>query len=247
MAKPSPSILFLTATGTGLGKTALSAALLIWASRMGLRPAYVKPVQAGPGDDGATGDAEWVKSRIPDGIPCTTLVSLNQPASPHWAAQREGVTLDPARLIDGVRIASRERDLVVVEGSGGLAAPLNAQGLTLAEIALWEDWHPLLVSAPGLGTLSHTRTAYAYALQLGLRLRAFCFSRSRAQDESPESLAMESENARLLHSLTGMDFLGALAHGAAATGLAADRASHSNRELSSPLEQGFLRFWESLR
>jgi dethiobiotin synthetase len=196
-----------------LGKTFVSYALLAWAKNQGLRCGYVKPVQAGSIDlnsHEASGDAEWIAAKLGKTLPVNTLFRLTQPYSPHWAAEKDGVEIDPQRLIEGVNTLAKDKDFLLVEGAGGLAAPLNHHGLTLAEIAHWQKWNPLLVAAPGLGTLSHTRTAYAFGLQLGLRIRAFLFSRTRVENESPEALAMEKENARLISHLTGMDFLGSL-------------------------------------
>jgi len=119
-------ILFITGTGTDVGKTALSLAVLLWAKHRGLNAAYLKPVQCGnfpfgnPPREG--GDADWIRT-LSGGMPAYVTCALPLAASPHLAAEREGILIDPARLRREAETHAAARDLLILEGAGGAGGP----------------------------------------------------------------------------------------------------------------------------
>jgi dethiobiotin synthetase len=134
----------VTGTDTGIGKTVFAAGL----TRL-LDAAYWKPVQAGLGEETDT----LVVRRLSGLPPERTLPEawrLTSPVSPHWAAERDGVTIDPSALI----LPSIARSLVI-EGAGGLMVPLTRQVLYIDVLARWGA--PVVLCArTTLGTLNHT-------------------------------------------------------------------------------------------
>jgi len=140
----SPVQLVVCGTDTDVGKTVVSALLV-----QGLGAHYWKPVQSGLEDGGDSGRVQ----RLLD-LPAERLwpeaYRLTAPVSPHWAAERDGLTIDPARLAlpawDGP---------LVVETAGGLLVPLRRDWLQIDQIAAW-GLPVLLVARSGLGTLNHT-------------------------------------------------------------------------------------------
>lgn len=166
-----PSVVVVTGTSTGVGKTVATAALAVALSRRGSSVVVVKPLQTGvaPAEDG---DAQEVRRLVgPDPrVEVRELVRLRDPLAPDTAARREGVPLPSVADHAGV-IAdlARSADVVLVEGAGGLLVRLDEAGATLADlgIALRDAGTGvgyLLVVAPGLGTLNHTAlTAEALA------------------------------------------------------------------------------------
>jgi dethiobiotin synthetase len=136
--------LVVCGTDTDVGKTVVSALLV-----EGLGARYWKPVQSGVDGGGDTGRVAALLD-----LPVERIVPeayrLAAPVSPHWAAEREGVTIDPARLAlppgDGP---------LVVECAGGLLVPLRRDWLQIEQIARW-GLPVVLVARSGLGTLNHT-------------------------------------------------------------------------------------------
>jgi dethiobiotin synthetase len=136
--------LVVCGTDTDVGKTVVSALLV-----EGLEARYWKPVQSGV--EGG-GDRDRVAALLD--LPAERIVPeayrLAAPVSPHWAAEREGVAIDPARLAlppgDGP---------LVVECAGGLLVPLRRDWLQIEQIARW-GLPVVLVARSGLGTLNHT-------------------------------------------------------------------------------------------
>ncbi len=139
-----PRCFFVTGTDTGVGKTVISALLAA-----GLEAYYWKPVQSGS-DQGLDSQqvALWAGLDREKIIP--EAYTLRQPLSPHLAAERDGVFIDPQRL----HIPDAQGTLVI-EGAGGIMVPLNNDLLIL-------DWVrslavPVLIVAPNrLGVINHT-------------------------------------------------------------------------------------------
>src|SRR4051812_46132245 len=86
--------IFVTGTGTDIGKSALSLAILLWARQRGLKAAYYKPIQCGSfpfgPDSGDYTDATWIQTFIPESISTHVTYTFPSAVSPHLAAEREG-------------------------------------------------------------------------------------------------------------------------------------------------------------
>ncbi len=136
--------LVVCGTDTDVGKTVVSALLV-----QGLGAHYWKPVQSGTDGGGDTGRVQQLLGLPPERV-WPEAYRLTAPVSPHWAAERDGVTIDPARLA----LPAGDGPLVV-ETAGGLLVPLRRNWLQIEQIAVW-GLPVLLVARSGLGTLNHT-------------------------------------------------------------------------------------------
>lgn len=153
------SLLIVSGTGTGVGKTVTTAAVAALACARGQRVAVVKPAQTGElaGEQpGAPGDLAVVAA-------LTGLDDLHElarypdPLSPEAAARTAGLPpLDLRRAADHIAGLAQDRDLVIVEGAGGLLVRYDPAGSTIADLAAMLDAPVLVVAASGLGTLNHT-------------------------------------------------------------------------------------------
>lgn len=236
-------ILFILGTGTDVGKTGLSLAVALWAHARGLSAAYHKPVQCGEQAFGnplhSGGDAEWLAAVSGGTIPAYVTYRLRLAASPHLAAEREGVSLDPARILADLEGLAQTNDLVLCEGAGGAAVPMDRSGTSLAGLAAARAWPALLACAPGLGTLHHSLATAAWLRQAGTPLAGFAFCHRNA---APDSLA--EDNQRTLAHLTGLTWFGAVPWSAA---LAAGRplAAAESAALWAPLAAGLDAWWKA--
>jgi dethiobiotin synthetase len=160
-ARALPSVLLVTGTGTGVGKTVVTAALATLVRRRGSSVTVVKPAQTGVGPDDP-GDVDEVRRLVGDDLTTHELVRLRDPLSPEAAARREGVELPPvAALARRVRELAADADVVLVEGAGGLLVRLDSRGGTLADLGTalrytGTSCGVVVVAAAGLGTLSTT-------------------------------------------------------------------------------------------
>jgi dethiobiotin synthetase len=153
------SVVLVTGTGTGVGKTVATAALAAVVRDRGSSVAVVKPAQTGV-LPGVAGDVDEVRRLVGDDLVTHELVRLRDPLAPEAAARLEGVSLPPvathARRIGEI---TGESEVVFVEGAGGLLVRLDQRGGTLADIGTGLRYKGVgcgvvLVASAGLGTLN---------------------------------------------------------------------------------------------
>lgn len=141
-----PQRVFVTGTGTGVGKTLVSAILAAaWNAD------YWKPVQAGLRPPT---DPDWVAiARGGEGGKVyAPRYSLSMPASPHIAARAEGICITREALLQALPV---EADRLVIEGAGGLMVPLD-QDFFVADLPRLFDARVILVSRNELGSINHS-------------------------------------------------------------------------------------------
>jgi dethiobiotin synthetase len=162
---------FVTGTGTGVGKSVVAAALCAALAARGERVAAFKPAVTGldepagewPPDHELLADAAAAGQSPAEVAP----YRFGPPVSPHYAAELAGETIEPALLVAAVRRAARGADAVVCEGVGGLLVPITP-GYLVRDLAV-DLGLPLLVAArSGLGTINHTLLTVESARAAGL-------------------------------------------------------------------------------
>jgi dethiobiotin synthase len=148
-------VLVVSGTGTGVGKTVVTAAIAALAIARGDRVAVVKPAQTGTAA-GEIPDTETVR-RLTGLADTHELARFPDPLSPEAAARTAGLApLDLRAAADYVATLAESRDLVLVEGAGGLLVRYDPDGGTIADLAAALDAPVAVVAAAGLGTLNHT-------------------------------------------------------------------------------------------
>jgi dethiobiotin synthetase len=148
------STIVVTGTGTGIGKTIVTAAVAAAAHANGQSVAVVKPVQTGV-DSSESGDIDVVR-RLSGVADVHEFARYPDPLAPATAARRAGVPVIPVETQAQMVGALRDRDLVLVEGAGGLLVRLDEQDHTIADLAAAIDADVLVVATAGLGTLNMT-------------------------------------------------------------------------------------------
>jgi dethiobiotin synthetase len=135
--------LFITGIGTDVGKTIASAIVV-----ESLEADYWKPIQAGDLDNS---DSHKVRSFVSNDKSQfhENSYRLNTPASPHIAAELDGVTIDLKQITE-----PKTKNHLVIEGAGGLLVPLNDKDFVVDLIQ--KDYKVVLVSRHYLGSINHT-------------------------------------------------------------------------------------------
>ncbi|MGH3725953.1 MAG: dethiobiotin synthase [Mycobacterium sp.] len=183
------TVLLVTGTSTGVGKTVATAALAAAAVSQGIKVTVCKPVQTG--DDR---DADEV-ARLSGVTRVETLAFYPEPLTPVVAANRAGLRLlDRVEMAQAIRRLDSPGALTLVEGAGGLLVELGADGVTLRDLARHLDAAVLVVTTADLGTLNHTAlTMEALAAQsvpcAGLVVGSFPADPDLAQRLNREDLA----------------------------------------------------------
>src|SRR3954468_11730849 len=159
----------LTGTGTGVGKTVVTAAVAALALEGRRSVAVLKPAQTGVGPD-EPGDLAEVERLAGSDVTTWELGRFPDPLAPGTAARRPGLPPVPPSAAAAAAVElSRGHDQVIVEGAGGLLVRYDDNGGTLADVA-WSIGAPVLIVADaGLGTLNATALTAEALRQRGIR------------------------------------------------------------------------------
>ena len=161
--------LFVTGTGTGVGKTIVSAALLASMKAAGESVRAYKPIVTGLAEPQGKWPHDHEVLALASGMAAEEVapVRFDPPVSPHLAAAMFGGHIEPASLIAGARAA----DILVVEGVGGLLVPLT-DDFSVRDLAVELGLPLVIASSPELGTINHTLLTIEAARTVGLEVAA---------------------------------------------------------------------------
>lgn len=183
------SVLVVTGTDTGIGKTVFAAGL---AGALGA--CYWKPIQAGLDPDGDK-DVVARLSGLPAGHILPEAYRLTTPASPHLAARIDGVDIGLDRLnlprVDGP---------LVVEGAGGVLVPIS-ETLLMADLFAHWGQPAILCARTGLGTINHSLLSVEALRARGVPIAGIAFIGDPHE-----------ENERIVPHLANAPSLGRLPH-----------------------------------
>ncbi|MYR05255.1 ATP-dependent dethiobiotin synthetase BioD [Gordonia sp. SID5947] len=200
-------VLAVTGTSTDVGKTIVTAALVVAAVDAELTAAVCKPAQTGiaPGEPGDLAVIE----RLAGPVATAECARFPDPLAPDTAARRAGMdALDPEAVAAAVGAMSAAHDVTFVEGAGGILVRL-AEGLTLLDVAAATDAGVVVVVPAGLGALNHAELTVGAIVARGLRPAGLVVGSWPAEPD----LAMTC-NRTDLPRVTGVPIVGVLPAGA---------------------------------
>ena len=179
--------IFITGTGTDVGKTYVAASLIRHLRRMGRTVDALKPVVSGfdPALPATSDPGILLKalghSITPADIDRIAPWRFRAALSPDLAAQQEGKTIDVDEVIAFCRTAiDQRRDMLLIEGAGGIMVPLDDRR-TVLDLMMALQLPLILVAGSYLGTISHTLTALDALFRRNLKVLATIVS------ETPQS------------------------------------------------------------
>ncbi|MDF0529192.1 dethiobiotin synthase [Tsukamurella sp. 8F] len=213
------TIVCVTGTSTGVGKTIACAAIAAAAQAEGIDVAVVKPAQTGFGPgarfdaDGARADADEVR-RLSSGVRVVEGARYPDPLAPLTAARRAG--LEPLSRVDAAALVRRDaKALTLVEGAGGVLVRLGADSdgtvFNLVDLARDLGAPVVVVADPALGTLNHTELTVAALRGADVRCSGIVLGRWPDQPGLAERCNREE-----LAEVTGVPLVGAVPDGASA-------------------------------
>lgn len=199
--------LFVTGTDTEIGKTLASCALLHAHAGKGRRVAGMKPVAAGVGADGVNEDVAQLRAASTVDAPYDLVnpFLFREPLAPHIAAQREGATINMARIVAAYQALCALADVVIVEGVGGFRVPLGERWDS-ADLAARLGLPVVLVVGLRLGCLNHALLTAESVRAAGLRLAGWI---ANAIDPG---MAAPGENVAALAERLSAPLLGRFPH-----------------------------------
>ena len=168
--------IFITAIGTDVGKTLVSAILT-----EALQANYWKPVQAGF-DHGT--DANYVRSMLTNTQSriVSEVYTLRMPASPHIAAREEKITIKKERILEAYRQLPELEGYLVIEGAGGLLVPF-ADDYFVADLIRDLEARVVIVSRNYLGSINHSLLTAKVLKDMGADVAGWIFNDQYLQYE----------------------------------------------------------------
>ena len=215
--------LFVTGTGTDIGKTYVTGLIVKCLRDAGLSAGYYKAALSGAevAADGTLlpGDALHV-ARVAglDAADVTVSYVYRDAVSPHLAAQIEHRPMDFAKVAEDYRRAKERTDYLTVEGSGGIICPLrwdDDEHVVLDDLAVRLGLAALVVADAGLGTINAAVLTAEHLHARGIPLRGFIFNNWQGG-------LMQEDNVRMVEEITGARVLARVPHGAPELPMRAD-------------------------
>ncbi len=205
---------FITGTGTGIGKTFVTALLAHAFLERGFSTGIQKWVSTGNRETAE--DLDFIRSRVPGiekqavSVSCMQAVyCLEFPASPHLAAEKEDVSILPEKILDNFQHLKGQFDILMVEGAGGLMVPVTRDVL-LIDILKESGMPAVVVAASGLGTINHTLLSLEALERRGIPCAGVVLN-SQGWDTSFEEHAdIVEDNARVIEEFSHVKVLGLL-------------------------------------
>lgn len=207
---------FVTATGTDVGKTFITALLVKKWRDSGIDAGYYKAALSGAElRDGkwVAGDADYVKriANLSDTQEQLVSYVYKEAVSPHLAARKEGNPVELAKVQDDFEAARTRHEFVFAEGSGGIICPIryDDQKVFLVDIMKTLGLPLLIVTTAALGSINACVLTVEYARSCGLSIRGLIVNRYG----SSGNLEMEDDNIRMMQDLTGLEILAKVKNG----------------------------------
>lgn len=205
---------FITATGTDVGKTYISALIVKKMRELGYNCGYFKPALSGAEIiDGKIipGDCNYVLKQA--GIETSTenYVSyvFKTAVSPHLASEIENNPIKIEKIKSDFARIKKEFDYVVVEGAGGIVCPFNLgkEKLMLPDVIKTLGLDIVIVASASLGTINSTVLTAEYAKNNGIKVRGIILNNYDEND------LMQKDNKIQVEALTGIKVIAAVKKG----------------------------------
>jgi len=201
--------IFVTGTGTDVGKTYVTGLIIKKIKENGMTPGYFKAAMSGNEreEDGTLipGDALWVKnvSGISQSVEEMCPYVYEHAYSPHLASRLEGNPVVMDVVTHGFADVTAVYDYVTVEGSGGILCPIcfDEARIQLEDVVKELHLSSILIADAGLGTINSVVLTAEYMKTHGLPLKGIIFNHYHPGD------VMEDDNIFMCEHMTGLPTL----------------------------------------
>ena len=203
--------LFITATGTDIGKTYVSALIAKKLKDKEINIGYYKAALSGS-DDIEESDAWYVKkeANLSDSYDEMVSYTYKHAYSPHLAAQIEGNHPDMKIIKKAYKDISKKHDYMIVEGSGGIICPIrydDEKKIFLEDIIKEFNMPSIIVADAGLGTINSTVLTIEYMRSKNLKVNGVILNRFEIANE------MHDDNRKMIEEMTGVKIIGLVVNG----------------------------------
>lgn len=201
--------IFITATGTDIGKTYISALIVKKMREEGYNCGYFKPVLSGVAEkDGKLikSDCNYVvdTAKIPSSADDCVTYWWKEAVSPHLASQRANQNIDIRKIKQDFEKKQTEYDYLLVEGAGGITCPLrlqNGEKYLLKDLIKELNTNIIIVADGGLGTINSILLTVEYARLNNIKVEGIILN-----NFNPDNF-MHQDNLKQVEYLTGINVI----------------------------------------
>ena len=198
--------IFITATGTDVGKTYISALIVKKMRENGYNCGYFKPVLSGVKEESGElteSDCNYVVkiANIPDTANDCVAYWWQEAVSPHLAAKRVGEKIDINKIKDKFNQKQKEYDYLLIEGAGGITCPIDLENnnkYLLRDLIKGLNTNIIIVADAGLGTINSTLLTVEYANRYNIKTSGIILN-----NFEPDSF-MHQDNLKQVEYLTNI-------------------------------------------
>ena len=200
---------FITGTGTDVGKTYVTGLIVKKLHKAGKKAAYYKAAMSGNEKDEQgrliPGDAVAVKkiSNIEQDTDSMCPYVYENAVSPHLASRIEGNPVVLEKVINSYEELKPEYEYITVEGSGGILCPIcfDEAKIQLEDVIQEMKLPCLIIADAGLGTINSVVLTYEYMKQKGIECKGIIFNHCHPGD------VCEEDNRFMCEYMTGLKVL----------------------------------------
>jgi dethiobiotin synthetase len=197
--------IFITATGTDVGKTYVTALIVKKLRDLGLNAGYYKAALSGA-ENIENSDAGYVNKIAGINQREESMVSYlyKNPLSPHLSAKIEGNPVDLEVVKRDFSGVCKDYDYVTVEGSGGIVCPIRHDEkavIFLEDIIKALKLPTLIVADAGLGTINAVVTTVEYMRAREIPIKGIIFNNCGLNP------VMEDDNGKMIEEITDLPIL----------------------------------------
>ena len=201
--------IFITGTGTDIGKTYVTGLIVKKLAQAGCKPAYYKAARSGnnrrPDGSLIPGDALFVKecAGIEQDLDSMCHYVYENAYSPHLASRIEGHPVEMQVVREGFYALVPQYDYITVEGSGGILCPICFDEAKIQLEDVIKDLHLscIMIADAGLGTINNVVLTYEYMKAHNLPVKGVIFNNYHPGN------VMEDDNIRMCQYMTNLPVL----------------------------------------
>lgn len=198
--------LFITGTGTDVGKTYVSALIAKKLKEEGLDIGYYKAALSGSNEI-TDSDAWYVKEKanLTDSYEEMVSYTYKHAYSPHLASQIEGNPVDIKVIKQAYKDISKRHDYMIVEGSGGIICPIRYdkdKKIFLEDIIKELDISSIIIADAGLGTINSTVLTIEYMMKKKLKINGVILNKFEISN------VMHEDNRQMIEEITDIKVAG---------------------------------------
>lgn len=207
--------IFVTGTGTEIGKTYVAGLLVKKLHEAGEKSAYYKAAMSGNERDQEgkliPGDAKFVKDfgSIDQVLEEMCPYVYEKAYSPHLAAQIEGNPVDIDKVVEKFRDLEKKYDYITLEGSGGILCPLrfDDEEIYLEDFVKKAKLSSIIVADAGLGTINNLVLTAFYMKEKGMKVKGIIFNNFIPGD------VLQEDNIKMCEHMSGLKVLACVKKG----------------------------------